>query len=352
VDTDGNRIIVDGVEAMVGSETVPDNVAGVEAITYITATSFFGGIFGVRGYPIQARAVSQIHLACGSDCLVPIVAHMGLVLDTTKDPPEPWGQCYHIWKERVVGTDSAGALGWVNWSWQEAVCDGSYPECEPEPRPCPYEDQGQNACNAVMLETNLDHDPGCASGFVQVGDWVASAPGDMAKAQVRCALDYYLQFYDPDNPCTDADLLTASFTVPLYDYTTEDLGYHSSTCGPMPEPCHPEIITPGYSVHYHVAGLARMQILQYRLTKGGSEQIKYPADEDLTVEQQNRISQCIDYYDFACDPVVDPECNIEEEKGDAFRITVEFLEYVDDWDSTDECYDPYGTLWSSPKLTQ
>ena len=355
VDTDGNRIVVDGVEAMVGSETVPDNVAGVEAITYITATSFFGGIFGIRGYPIQARAVSLIHLACGSDCLVPIVAHMGLVLDNTEEPPEPrTDECFNIWKERVLPSKdvSAGLLGWVNWTWQEAVCSGET-ECEPEPRPCPLEGQGQNACNAEILEANLNPNPGCASGFVRVGDWIAAAPGDMSSGPNRCALDYYLDFDDPENDCTDDE--PHSFTVPVYDYTTADPPWNikPAMCGAMPDPCHPEFTEPTYALHYHVAGLARMQILQYRLSSGGSEEIKYPADEDLTQAQLDRINECIDYYDFYCDPVLDPDCDIdiEDAKANSFRITVEFLEWVDDYDSTDECYDPYGTLWASPKLT-
>ena len=353
VDVNGNRVVVDGVEVMVGSGTVPGGAYGVEAITHIRANAFFGGIFGVGGYPVQARAVSHVKQACGSDCLVPMITNDDLLLDEYGEPD--YSQCYHIWKERVINKNdiSSGLLGWVSWTWQQSVCDGSWP-CE-DKRPCPYIAQG-NGCDAPLLVDNIDWQY-CASGFVKVGDWIAAAPGDMAASGVRCNLDYYLQYYDPANPCTDADLATASFTVPVYDYTTENPanppytlgGVSSSTCGVMSDPCDIYDITPAYVLHYHVAGLARMQLLQYQLTQGGGE-VLYPPDEALDEETRNRISSCVSYYDFDCDPG-DTAC-IDEKKMDGFRITVEFIEYVtDDLSSEDECYDPMGTLWVSPKLT-
>ncbi len=350
VDTLGNRIVINGIEIMVGSGAVPDGAAGVEAITHIDADAYFGGIFGVGGYAIQARAVSQMKLACGSDCLVPMITRYDLL-----PPEDPVGEppCYHIWRERVLQNDevSAGLLGWVSWTWQETVCKGGYESCGISARPCPYITQ-DNGCDNPLLIDNMNPDY-CASGFVKVGDWISGAPGDMGSSGARCALDHYIDFYDPLNPCTDE--LQRSITVPVYDYlsTNYPVGnpYQTSdsTCGPMPNPCNPYEGANSYVVHYHVAGLARMNILQYQLSEGVGS-VKYPPDEALTPEQLARINSCASYYDFLCDPA-DPTCDVNEKKNNGFRITVEFIEWVSDYNSDDDCEDPFGTLWASPKLT-
>jgi Flp pilus assembly protein TadG len=355
VDTDRNRIqaMINGTlqDAWVGSETVPGNAAGVEAITHITATAYFGGIFGFDGYPVQARAVSSTKLACGSDCLVPIVTGVDLLLDQNDVPRTE--ECFHIWKERLINKDddiSQGLLGWVNWSWQESVCTGEW-ACEPE-RPCPVT-QG-SPCSEETLDANISPAV-CASGFVQVGDWIAAAPGDMNSTDVRCALHYYLGYDDPsttaDDGCSDGK--SHSFTVPVYDETTADLGIDDASCGAMPDPCDPYDITPKYALHYHVAGLARMQIVQYQLSEGQ----EYPPDDALAPEVLARINSCNTYYDFVVEEAT-PEPGSEltptptPEPPDGFRITVEFLEYVQDYSSSEDCFDPFGTLWASPKLTE
>ena len=346
VDMQGNRL---SGEPMVGDQyldRIPDGAYGIEAITYITAPTYFGGILGFDGYPLQARAVSLIKQACGDDCLIPVITHESLLPEEDPDPNDVL-PCYHIWKERVLPSDdiSAGLLGWVNWSWQESICDGSWP-CEDE-RPCPSVAQG-NGCNAVLLENNILPDE-CASGFVKVGDWIAGAPGDMSSSGVRCALDYYLDFQDLSNPCTDE--LPHTFTVPVYSETTADLGISGASCGVMSNPCNPFDINPAYSLHYKVSGLARMQILQYQLSEGVGA-VEYPADDQLDSATLDRINSCISYYDFQCDPDLDPDCDINEKKKDGFRLTVEFINWVDDFSSSDACYDPEGTLLSSPRLTE
>ena len=95
VDTSGNRL---SGEPMVGAGTVPEGAYGIEAITYITAPTYFGGIFGFDGLPLDARAVSQVKLACSSDCLVPITTDLDLLLDEFGNPRNT---CFHIWQERV-----------------------------------------------------------------------------------------------------------------------------------------------------------------------------------------------------------------------------------------------------------
>ncbi len=344
VDMEGNRLPGEPTVGDQYLDYIPAGAYGIEAITYITAPTYFGGIFGFDGYPLEARAVSLIRQACGDDCLIPVTTHQSLLPDQDNPGPYP---CYHIWKERVISKNeiSEGLLGWVSWTWQESVCDGSEP-CEPQ-RPCPAVAQG-NGCDAPLLEANIS--PGtCASGFVKVGDWIAAAPGDMSSSGVRCALDYYLDYQDPDNLCTDD--APHSFTVPVYNETTEDYGISTASCGVMPQPCNIYDINPAYVLHYHVSGLARMQILQYQLSEGVGA-VKYPPDDALGSDTLNRINSCTSYYDFQCDPDLDPDCDINEKKKDGFRITVEFLNWVDDFSSSEACFDPDGTLYSAPRITE
>ena len=67
VDSSGNRLADVPMIGDAPKDDVPAEAYGVEAITHITANSFFGGIFGVAGYPVQARAVSLMRQACGAD---------------------------------------------------------------------------------------------------------------------------------------------------------------------------------------------------------------------------------------------------------------------------------------------
>jgi hypothetical protein len=348
VDIRGNRLSGDSRVGVQDGDDVPADAYGVEAIAHITATAFFGGIFGVDGYPLQARAVSQVRLACGDDCLVPLVTGVNLLLDNSNPRQPRTGECFHIWKERLVNPEddiSQGLLGWVSWTWQESVCEGDF-ACQ-EARPCPPFDQG-NGCDADLLEANISPDV-CASGFVAVGDWIAAAPGDMNAQGIRCALNYYLGYDDTTNPCALEINGPHSFTVPVYDYTTATEGVKSSSCGIMKDPC--DIKTIG-SLHYHVAGFARMQVIQYQLSSGQ----EYPPDDALAPEVLERINSCSTYYDFIVNPATPvPGSELTPtptpEPPDGFRITVEFLEYVTDYSGSNECYDPTGTLWSSPKLT-
>jgi hypothetical protein len=174
---------------------------------------------------------------------------------------------------------------------------------------------------------------------------MSAATGDMNSGEVRCWLSYYAGYEDPSLQDVCADGVPHSFTVPVYDQSTADLvGGSSTPCLRMTNPC--DYRTGG--LHYRVAGFAQVQLLQFQLSNGQ----EIPPDDALDAETLARIDSCVDYYDFACDPVVDPDCNIEELKQDGFRMTVDFIRYVQDFSSSNECYDPLGTLWSSPKLTE
>jgi hypothetical protein len=138
LDEEQNRI------GLVGAGTVPADTWGIEAVTYITTSAFFGGMLGFDAYPLQAEAAVMLEQACGEDCLVPIATHLRPFTMTE-------GLCYEIWN----GIDP-GNFGWVNWDNQ--------------PPPA-------NHCgvNTPCLIDNFDTP--CNSGFIQVGDWVSATTG-------------------------------------------------------------------------------------------------------------------------------------------------------------------------------
>jgi hypothetical protein len=364
VDASGNRLegvwmVGEAPESGQNKNDMPEGAFGIEAITHITATSFFGGIFGFDGYPIQARAVSLLKLVCDSDCVVPFTVDIDLLVDPETN--ELRDTCFHIWTERDKHADdiSMGALGWVNWTWQESVSvctalnDPESYECWDE-RPCPAS-QGPG-CQEGALEANLNGAINCANGFVKVGDWMNSATGDMGSTDVRCWLSYYVGYEDPDvkvdKQCTDGE--PHSITVPVYDVTTAELEDGSSTpCLRMTNPC--DYKTGG--LHYRVAGFAQAQLLQYQLTSSGhevppDELVRYPTGLDS-------LDSCYDYYDLdlsSCDDLVgelyDACVEAVKDDVDAFRITISVDDYVQDAVSSSSCSDPWGTLLASPRLVE
>jgi Flp pilus assembly protein TadG len=316
VDGEGNRL---PGEPKVGAQPMPAAAYGVEAITHIVAPTFFGGIFGLHGLPLNARAVSLLKLSCGSDCVVPITTDVSLLqIDDGEGHLIPnIGACFNIWRENQNEVPTPGLYGWVNWTWQEAMC-----ELDPK-RPCPSVVQGKNACDSPTLARNLDPTE-CASGFVQVGDWMSSTSGVINADDVLCWLCYYL---GPaagclDSPCMDGK--AHEFTIPVYDGTTlGDPYYADTTCLRMKDPTDP---TTG-GLHYRVAGFARMQLQGFRLSQGASG----------SVSAGDSGSLCV---------------TLGTGPHEGNRITAQFLQYVDEFDPGSACYDPEGTLLSAPRLTQ
>lgn len=321
VDTSGNRlpgVLEVGLQPSPGK--VPAGAYGIEAIAHITAPGFFAGIFGVDGFPLQARAVSLLKQACTADCVVPIVTQK----DTLFDENGPMtGSCFNIWSESELG--EPGSYGWVSWSWQETVCqDGS--------RTCPLVEQGAG-CDTDNLGNNL-HPENCASGYIQVDDWVSNTPGIMnANNQVLCYLDYYLGIWRDPKDCGVSSDVPQPFTIVVYDGTNAD--NNTGTCNVMNDPTQPS--TGG--LHYRVAGFAKMGILGYLLSQGG---------KNVTAQIDNP-----EFYGLPSDfdPLTD--CvTLGAEPHSGNRITALFLEWVEDFNSSDACYDPTGTLLSAPRLTE
>jgi hypothetical protein len=137
-------------------------------------------------------------------------------------------------------------------------------------------------------------------------------------------LDYYLGIPHDIGECGASSDVPHPFTIPVYDETNMDSPYN---CTPIP--CLrmkdlSDVCSGG--LHYRIAGFARMQILGYQLSQGGG-----------TVSVGHSGEGCV---------------TLGEAPNDGNRITAQFLDYVQDYDTSDNCYDPSGTLRSSPKITQ
>ena len=246
----------------------PANALGVEATVQITTPAFFGGVMGYSGYPVQAQATVMLDYACGDDCIVPIA--------TPSWPFTTTAVCYNIWDggESPSGKE-AGNFGWLNWTLQGNCCNPH--SCLDTDKPC--------------LERNLT--PGsCWSGFIFVGDWVQGTPGDMKVVQP--VLEYYRVNKVP-------------FTVVVYPPD----GY----------------VGTGANRQFQVAGLAKMQVVGYELTRDGGE----PKEGDA------------DYVDY------EEVCADAGPVGEGFRISVKFLGWAEG--EPGNCRVRYGTM-RTPTLTE
>jgi hypothetical protein len=208
----GYYLAADGMrvsENVIGStDIVHPDARGIEAFAESLAPSFFGGVIGLDGISVEADSAVVFVGACSDDCVFPIAPY-SRTFET--------GLCYNIWNG-----EGPGNFGWLNWSLQEnGDCDQGAP------------------CSDVCLEENLDPES-CNSGSIGVGDWVGGSVGNMNSNGVRQQLKDYIDEMEP-------------VTLPIWDYTNEGEG-----CG-----------QPGSGVHYHIACLAKFQILAYQLAQGG-----------------------------------------------------------------------------------
>jgi len=206
--------------AEIGGGLVPGDAWGVEATTYITTPSYFGGVLGFDGYPVQATAAVILEKACGAECLLPIAFHT-LPFTLTQ------GSCYNIWNGAGKGN-----FGWLNWTNQGYGY--KWGSCSP---------------NSVIHDLEPDT---CHSGLVAIGDWIAGTVGVNDDKNVRKSLAKHWI-----NTGEEA-------TVPVWDVS------QGTGCG---------MGTKGLS--YRVAGFARIKILSYQLPQGQGE-VVYPAGFDPT----------------------------------------------------------------------
>jgi hypothetical protein len=281
LDWSGQRI----TGTVVGGGYVPSGAWGVEAITYITAPTWFGGVFGMDGYPLSAEAAVVLGEACGAGCVLPMAVHtvtLGYPApDYVTDPLTP---CINIYDGQGPGN-----FGWLNWTWQAALSEEHYQDDildwgrgGSEPVECK-----QGACSTQCLRTNLSPE-NCNSGAIIVGDWAAGFTGISPENK---SLEYLRHYIGHPGVCNDendylqghncpkaSDYVT--FTVPVYG------GGENFLSGTIPEPgvitktgglgtgCGAvsgnsgDLYADMSGQFYNVVGFAKMRLLGYRLSEG------------------------------------------------------------------------------------
>jgi hypothetical protein len=180
----------------IGSGSVPKKAVGVRATTHITAPTFFGGIVGFQGYPLQASAAVVYDAACtGGWCMLPIAIHDTGYLTVTQSELG----CFNMW-------DGAGAgnFGWVNWSLNGPDGQEDLYSCQNEslrdwdftgelPAELPSD------CSADCLDINMDPnycmrvDP----AHIQYHDPVGGTSGVKNGDFIRDWLKYYIKEREP-----------------------------------------------------------------------------------------------------------------------------------------------------------
>jgi hypothetical protein len=226
LDQDGDRLGAGGGHGSEGIRigqlsVVHPDARGVEAIVHSRAPSFFGGIVGLDGLPIQAEAAAVLEPACGVTCPAPIATY---IEDFEK------GKCYNIW-DGPQGSgpeeleEGSGNFGWLNWSNQGGSCKDATEVTLPDD------------CSVGCLEYNL-HWNSCLGGLVSVGDNVGGVTGVKNASLIRDELDWYI---DNDEP----------LTVIIYD-TVAGTGCGKDNTGTA----------------YHVVAFAEFYPVGYQLSKG------------------------------------------------------------------------------------
>jgi hypothetical protein len=251
LDRDRNQI------SQVGSGSVPTNVWGIEAITYITAPTFFGGVFGLHGLQLNADATVYFGAACGIGCVVPIATHIDTI--TNVAPTDGLTPCVNIWNG-----EGPGNFGWLNWSWQIANPKAG---ADLEPAECKTDD-----CSSNCLAQNLDPDKYCASGWIEVGDWAAGTTGVSNDVKVRKFLQEYIGIEEDQNkPQGDHEYDPIEFIVVVYGPGDNSVSGHIEEPGVITDGTGCGKATDPYTMHgqfYNVVGFAKMQLLGYRLSQG------------------------------------------------------------------------------------
>jgi hypothetical protein len=280
--------------ATVGNGSVPPNAWGIEAVTYITAPTWFGGVFGMDGYPLSAEAAVVLGESCGVGCVIPVATHT----DTLKfiaDSPDALTPCMNIWNGYGPGN-----FGWLNWDWQASLGDYDPPPDFMEQRGggeyIPPLDCKTDDCSSNCLGQNLDPEAECNSGFITVGDWAAGVPGVTNDVKIRRHLQWYIGFPEwvnnpghgdcpvdayNDNQCPDpAPYHDVTIVVygPSIDGTTNWMGQvitgtgvitGGSGCGKVSTNSG-DLWADMHGDFYNVVGFARMRLLGYQLSQGES----------------------------------------------------------------------------------
>jgi hypothetical protein len=243
------------VIGVVGNGSVPGKAVGIRAITHIVAPTFFGGIMGFDGYPVQARAAVLHEIACtGGWCMLPIAIHDNGFLTAAETTAE--GQCFNMW-------DGAGSgnFGWVNWSLNGDL--GEYSCKSEELYNWDYVGDLVDDCSAQCLNINMNPDY-CVRidpNDIQVGDPVGGTTGVKNGDFIRDWLKYYI--VDHGEPVE----------ILIYDTTMGPANKGPETGCAKP--------TNENGLRYRTAGFACFEMTGFRLSNGkGAVQCDLGTDLD------------------------------------------------------------------------
>jgi Flp pilus assembly protein TadG len=284
LDQAGQRI----TGTVVGGGYVPVGAWGIEAVTYITAPTWFGGVFGMDGYPIGAEAAVVLAESCGVGCVIPVATHTD-TLKYVADDDEDLAPCINIWNG--VGP---GNFGWLNWDWQISLQEYDTGFIRPTGQySVPVDCQGDE-CSSRCLTDNLDPENACNSGFVTVGDWAAGSSGVSNDIKPRQHLQYYIGFPEwtdvkhqddcpvdlndnqcpPQSPFHEVTVVVYGPTITGTNWMGQVIGASGvitdgSGCGKV-EGNSGDLATDMQGQFYNVVGFARMRLLGYQLSQGES----------------------------------------------------------------------------------
>jgi hypothetical protein len=329
LDWTGQRIVIGGggdgeddvfedevAYAKVGGGSVPAGAWGVESVTYITAPTWFGGVFGMEGYPLDAVAAVVLGEACGAGCVLPMAVHALTLASPVPeyvpnyDLTDPLTPCINIYDGQGPGN-----FGWLNWTWQAALSEPEYQDDivdwgrgGSEPVECK-----QGACSTQCLRTNLNPD-NCNSGAVMVGDWVAGFTGISPENK---SLEYLRDYIGHPGVCNDEnDYLQGKKCPSASPYITLTVsvygGGENYLSGSIPEPgtitktgglgtgCGAVTGNSGdlsadmTGQFYNVVGFAKIRLLGYRLSEGGTGSMQ---QHDPWIEPTECITMGLDTTD-------------------------------------------------------
>jgi hypothetical protein len=273
--------------APVGGGAVPKQAVGLLVTTHITAPTYFGGIVGLDGLPLQAEAAVLFDVACtGEACMLPIAIHT--MDDPLVEPIFNPGDCYNLYD----GSGS-GNFGWLNWSLQSPK-DGEYTySClDPFLYSLGYTEglTLPGDCSVDCLDINMDPNycDRVDGDTIAVGDYVGGTTGVKTGDKVLGRLQEYIG--PPPIPAK----------IVVYDDVKGKGG-----CATL---------TNNNGLRYHVAGFACFIITGYRLSTGNG-MVKCDLDQNQVLQCQYSDESNLLYPPNSCSDYPG-ECYVEDNKGD------------------------------------
>jgi hypothetical protein len=293
----------------IGAGSIPGDAHGVDATANITAPTFFGGVIGLDGLPLDADAAVQFESVCyGGQCLLPIAVFAGGFDDGSGEYPTfQEGQCYNLWD----GLGGAN-FGWLNWSNQGQAYS------------CVYYPGVGSDCSATCVKANMD--PAICgdhpNDMVHVGDWVGGEPGVKNASEIREWLDWYIDH---------------NFIGRFVVFDSWHVMGPKGSCGKVSYN-YDGSVKKRQGTFYNVAGFGAFEITGYRLSHGnGTAVTRDEVDPTTCIDFPSSHGQCCLEWDEVYDEESDTyyyECanwgECDYGTGDVNRITGIAREWTED----------------------